>query len=169
MYNTKALMISAIIACILILGGFHYSDRRSQSAYAVWAQEQNRVLNESQKAAEAARPKKEKKEEKKDKKEKKEKKSSSDNKKAQESKASETTPAAEETAADETPAAQNLKYVASAGVNVRDSASLTGEKIGVLEKGAVLEEARKEGEWIRFRYKGKDGYVSADYVSVEEE
>ena len=166
MYNVKALMISAIVACILILGGFHYSDRRSQSAYAVWAQEQNRVLNESQKAAEAARPKKEKKEEKKDKKDKK---SSSDSKKAQESEASETTPAAEETAADETPAAQNLKYVASAGVNVRDSASLTGEKIGVLEKGAVLEEARKEGEWIRFRYKGKDGYVSADYVSVEEE
>ena len=153
MYNLKALMISAIVVCILILGGFHYSERRSQNAYAVWAQEQNRILNESQKAAEAEGSKK----------------ALSDNKKEQESEASGTSPAAEETAAEETLAAQKSKYVTSAGVNVRDSASPTGEKIGVLEEDTVLEEAQEEGEWIRFRYKGKDGYVSARYVSVEEE
>ena len=158
MYNLKALMIAAIVVCILILGGFHYSERRSQNAYAVWAQEQNRILNESQKAAEAEGAKK----------------ALSDNKKEQESEASETSPASEETVAEETAAeeilaAQKSKYVTSAGVNVRDAASPTGEKIGVLEEDTVLEEAREEGEWIRFRYKGKDGYVSARYVSVEEE
>ena len=146
-------MISAIAVCILILGGLYYSDRRSQSAYATWAQEQNRILNESQVAAEAARPKK----------------PHSDKKKEKETKAAETSPASRENKTEETSAAKTLKYTTSAGVNVRDSASQTGEKLGVLEKGTVLEEARAEGSWIRFRYRGKDGYVSAQYVSVEEE
>ena len=66
-------------------------------------------------------------------------------------------------------AAQPRKYTTTAGVNVRSSASPDGEKLGVLEEGTVLEEPRAEGDWIRFRYKGKDGYVSAKYVSVEEE
>ena len=153
MYNIKALMISAIAVCILILGGLYYSDRRSQSAYAVWAQEQNRILNESQRAAEAEL----------------EKKSSSDAARAKETGASETSPAAGESDVEETQAAQTRKYTTTAGVNVRSSASLEGEKLGVLEKGDVLEEAQAEGEWIRFRYRGRTGYVSAQYVSVEEE
>ena len=152
MYNLKTLMISAIIVCILILGGFHYSDRRSQSAYAVWAQEQNRILNGSQRAAEAEVSKK----------------AASDSKSAQETEASETSPAAEESDAEETQPVQIWKYTTTAGVNVRDSASPDGERIGVLEKGTVLEEAQAEGDWIHFRYNGKDGYVSANYVSAEE-
>ena len=146
-------MISAIVVCILILGGLYYSDRRSQNAYAVWAQEQNRALNESQKAAEAEIAKK----------------APSDNASAKETEASETSLAAGGNGAEETQAARPRKYTTTAGVNVRSSASPDGEKLGVLEEGTVLEEARAEGGWIRFRYKGKDGYVSAKYVSVEEE
>ena len=155
MYSIKAVMISAIAVCVLILGGMSYSDRRAQSSYAKWAQEQNRILMESQRAAEAgnvkkARPEKPKK---------------------KDTKADETSTAAAENDAKETAAVQSLKYTytTSAGVNVRRSASQTGEKIGTLEKGTVLEEAQAEGDWIRFRYRGGNGYVSAQYVSVEEE
>ena len=153
MHSIKPFMISAIAFCSLILGGLYYSDRRSQSAYATWAQEQNRVLNESQKAEEAERPKPPRPEK----------------GQAQETKAAETSPASGEKETERTSASQTLKYTTSAGVNVSGSASQTGEKLGVLESGTVLEEARKEGEWIRFRYRGRDGYVSARYVSVEEE
>ena len=153
MYSIKAVMISAIAVCVLILGGMSYSDRRAQSSYAKWAQEQNRILMESQRAAEAenvkrARPEKPKK---------------------KDTKADETSTAAAENDVKETSAVQSLKYTTSAGVNVRRSASQTGEKIGTLEKGTVLEEAQAEGDWIRFRYRGGNGYVSAQYVSAEEE
>ena len=53
MYNIKAAMISAIVVCMLILGGLYYQDMRDQRAYRAWAQEQNRILNEAQLAAEA--------------------------------------------------------------------------------------------------------------------
>lgn len=152
MYSIKAVMISAIVACILLLGGMYYSDRRSQNAYAVWAHEQNRILNESQKAAEAEIAKK----------------APSDNAKVQDVKTDETSPAAGENGAEETQAAQIRKYTTTAGVNVRGSASPDGEKLGVLEEGTVLEEAQAEGGWIRFKYRGRDGYVSARYAAVEE-
>ena len=154
MYNVKTLMISAIVICVLILGGLYYSDRRSQSAYAEWAQEQNRILNESQKAAEAENPKRVR---------------SDSAAEAQETEASETSPASGESDDEEAKAAETRKYHTTAGVNVRSSASPDGEKIGVLEKGDVLEDPTAEGDWFRIRYKGKEGYVSARYVSDEEE
>ena len=53
MNNIKAAMISAIVVCMLILGVLYYSDVRDQRAYRAWAQEQNQILNESRRAAEA--------------------------------------------------------------------------------------------------------------------
>ena len=186
MNNIKAAMISAIVVCMLILGVLYYSDVRDQRAYRAWAQEQNQILNESRRAAEAEAAKareiaKAEKAAEAGKAEKAEidRKAAATSEaaeaatpgdaKREEADAAETSSSFEGNDTDGTRAERSMKYTTTDRLRVRNAASLSGAGIGVLDEGTVLEEPRPEGDWIRIRYKGGEGYVSAEYVSVEDE
>lgn len=50
-------------------------------------------------------------------------------------------------------------------VNVRKSASESGEKLGVVYKGEKLEVLMKQADgWTKIKYKGQTAYVKSDYV-----
>ncbi|MGM9987325.1 MAG: N-acetylmuramoyl-L-alanine amidase, partial [Bacillaceae bacterium] len=55
-------------------------------------------------------------------------------------------------------------------LNVRDKASTSGNKIGRVYKGKVLNVLGKESNgWYKINYEGKTGYVSGEYVTVKDE
>lgn len=50
-------------------------------------------------------------------------------------------------------------------VNVRKSASESGEKLGLAYMGEKLEVIMKQADgWTRVKYNGQTGYVKSDYV-----
>ncbi len=53
-------------------------------------------------------------------------------------------------------------------VNVRDAASLSGQKLTTVTVGTKLALEKKIGDWYQFSHQGKTSYIHADYVKVEE-
>ena len=180
----NAIMYFAIAACMLIFAALYYSDMRAEREYMIWAQEQNRLLNESRSAAETESveiqenveateivetavtvetTETEKTAERSENKE------STETTETADLSENVETPTIAENGTDATQTEQPLRYITTDGVNVRNTASLSGGRIGTLEEGTVLEEAQAEGDWIRFRYGDGEGYVSAEFVAVEEE
>lgn len=55
-------------------------------------------------------------------------------------------------------------------LNVREEPDIASKRIGYINYGEKAEIVEHQGDWIRVRYAGnKTGYVSADYVTVEEQ
>ena len=153
MIEKRTVLGIAIAFCIVILGIFAVSDRQEQREFAKWSQEMNAMLNESRAAdaeiAELSRQKEAWEEEKKKKEE----------EKAREEKAKETTAARPEKAA--------VKYTAATALNVRAEKSTSSRILGTIDKGDSLPDGVQEGDWIRFTYNGKEGFVYAMYVIEE--
>jgi uncharacterized protein YgiM (DUF1202 family) len=152
MIERRTVIGIAIAFCIVILGIFTISDKQEQREYAKWAQEMNTVLNESRAAdaeiAELSRQKEEWEGEKKKKEE-----------KAREEEVKETTVAGSEKAA--------VRYTAATTLNVRAEKSTSSRILGTVDKGDSLPDGVQDGDWIRFTYKGKEGFVYATYVIEE--
>lgn len=53
---------------------------------------------------------------------------------------------------------------ATTNVNIRSSASESGDKLGKLLGGETAELIAKEGEWCKIKYNGVIGYVKAEFV-----
>lgn len=53
---------------------------------------------------------------------------------------------------------------ATANVNVRASASETGERLGILAGGETVDLYAKENGWCKIKYRDQVAYVKADYV-----
>ena len=165
----NAIMYFAIAACMLIFAALYYSDMRAEREYMIWAQEQNRLLNESRSAAETESVEIQENVEAQGIAERSETTGSTETAETAELSGTVETPAIAENGTDTEQTERPLRYITTDGVNVRNSASLSGGRIGTLEEGTVLEEAQAEGDWIRFRYGDGEGYVSAEFVAVEEE
>lgn len=72
--------------------------------------------------------------------------------------------AAEEPAVD-VPTGDGKTVVVQESVNVRKSASETGEKLGLVYVGEKLEVIMKQADgWTKVKYKGETGYVKSEYV-----
>jgi uncharacterized protein YgiM (DUF1202 family) len=56
------------------------------------------------------------------------------------------------------------KITVKENVNVRKSASETGEKISTAYRGEQFELIELSGGWCKIKYKGEEAYVKADYV-----
>lgn len=68
---------------------------------------------------------------------------------------------------DETPATTSTtsgKVTVKETVNIRESASETGNKLGVAYRGEQFDLIEKENDWCKINYKGKTAYVKADFV-----
>ena len=50
-------------------------------------------------------------------------------------------------------------------VNLRETASWSGNKIMVIKKGTAVEVVSKSADWTKVKYSGKTGYVPTEYVS----
>ena len=153
MIQKRTVIGIAIAFCIVILGILSISDRQEQREFAKWSQEMNSILNESHAAdaeiAELSKQKEALEEEKKKKEE----------EKARDKKAEETTAAVAEKAA--------VRYMAATALNVRAEKSTSSRILGTINKGDRLPDGVQEGDWIRFTYKGKEGFVYALYVIEE--
>ena len=58
-------------------------------------------------------------------------------------------------------------FVVTAGsLNVRDSSSYNGDRIGGLKYGDVVEAQVEYAGWIQFDYEGQDGWVNANYLAL---
>ena len=165
----NAIMYFAIAACMLIFAALYYSDMRAEREYMIWAQEQNRLLNESRSAAETESVEIQENVEAQGIAERSETTGSTETAETAELSGTVETPAIAENGTDAAQTERTLRYITTDGVNVRNTASLSGGRIGVIEKDTVLENAQAEGDWIRFRYGDGEGYVSAEFVAVEEE
>lgn len=55
---------------------------------------------------------------------------------------------------------------ASGGLNLRETASSTGNKLVTLPEGTELDLLEQQGQWYKSTYQGKTGWISADYVTV---
>ena len=53
-------------------------------------------------------------------------------------------------------------------LNFRDSASTSSNIIAKLDKGTKVEILETQGEWYKISYNGKEGYVSKQYLNVDE-
>ena len=56
------------------------------------------------------------------------------------------------------------KITVKENVNVRKSASETGEKISTAYRGEQFELIELTGGWCKIKYKGEEAFVKADYV-----
>lgn len=56
----------------------------------------------------------------------------------------------------------------SQGLVFRKEASKGSEPLGTLENGTTVEIIEEDGEWYKVKYKNKEGYLFAEYVTVEE-
>ncbi|MGL5416455.1 MAG: SH3 domain-containing protein [Clostridium sp.] len=54
------------------------------------------------------------------------------------------------------------------GLNVRAKASMDSSKLGVLTKGTKVTVLAKEGNWSKISFNGKTGYVSSQYLSMNQ-
>lgn len=151
MIEKRTVLGIAIAFCIVILGIFTVSERQEQREFAKWSREMNTVLNESRAAdaeiAELSRQKEAWEEKKKE------------EEKAREEKAKETMAAGPEKKA--------VKYTAATALNVRAEKSTSARILGTVNKGDSLPDGVQDGDWIRFTYKGKKGFVYAMYVLEE--
>ncbi|MBR1478049.1 MAG: SH3 domain-containing protein [Lachnospiraceae bacterium] len=56
------------------------------------------------------------------------------------------------------------KVKATTNVNVRSTASETGEKIGILTAGDVVDYVAVEGDWTKIKYNSRLGYVKTEFL-----
>ena len=71
----------------------------------------------------------------------------------------------EETPSQTTPASDGKTVTVIENVNVRKSASETGEKLGLVYVGEKLELIMKQADgWTKVKYKDQTAYVKSDYV-----
>src|SRR5699024_6845746 len=56
------------------------------------------------------------------------------------------------------------KYKTTANLNVRTGNSTKYKSVGTLKKGKIINVNGKKGKWYRFKYKGKNRYVSSNYL-----
>lgn len=55
-------------------------------------------------------------------------------------------------------------------LNVREQPSTESKRIGYIDNGERVQLLENQGEWLRVQYTdGKEGYVSAEYVTISEE
>ncbi len=59
-------------------------------------------------------------------------------------------------------------YNTSQGLVLRGSASKTGEPLATVANDAEVEILENQGEWYKVKAEGKEGYLFAEYVKVEE-
>lgn len=59
------------------------------------------------------------------------------------------------------------KVTANTNINVREAASETAKRLGVLAGGESLELIANENGWCKVKYNGQIGYVKTDYVTQE--
>lgn len=58
--------------------------------------------------------------------------------------------------------------VAGPGLNLRETASEDGTKLTTIPNGAAVQcVGNRNGDWVKVRYNGYEGYVSAQYLSFE--
>jgi 2',3'-cyclic-nucleotide 2'-phosphodiesterase/3'-nucleotidase len=67
--------------------------------------------------------------------------------------------------ATETAVQKSVKVIAQIGLNVRDGADLTGNILGVLPYGSVVEVVGVSGDWYKIIYQGSYSYVYAEYAA----
>lgn len=60
-------------------------------------------------------------------------------------------------------------YNTSQGLVLRGSASKSGEPLATVAEGAEVEILENNGEWYKVQTNGKEGYLFAEYVKVEEQ
>ena len=65
--------------------------------------------------------------------------------------------------------AKEVGVVDTSSLNVRSEASKSGDVIGTVNEGDRLTVLGEEGGWYKVDYYGQEGYVSADYVYIDEE
>ena len=63
-----------------------------------------------------------------------------------------------------TTATTSGKVTVKATVNIRESASETGNRLGVAYRGEQFDLIEKSGDWCKITYKGQTAYVKADFV-----
>ena len=54
-------------------------------------------------------------------------------------------------------------------LNVRNEPQITGQKIGVVKQNEQFEILETKDSWLKIDFKGKEGWVSSDYVIVKED
>lgn len=56
------------------------------------------------------------------------------------------------------------KVTATTNINIRSSAGMDGERLGLLAAGESLDLLAEEGEWCKVIYNGRTAYVKAEFV-----
>ena len=56
------------------------------------------------------------------------------------------------------------KEVTASSLNIRDKASTSGKLLGKLKKGNIVEVISEKNGWSTIKYKGKNAYVSSQYL-----
>ena len=72
--------------------------------------------------------------------------------------------AAAEGTSTESQAATGDKITVKENVNIRETASETGNKLGVAYRGEQFELIEKANGWCKINYKGQQAYVKSDFV-----
>ncbi len=58
---------------------------------------------------------------------------------------------------------------ASGGLNLRETASTTGNKLITIPAGTTVDLLEQDGQWYKTTYQAKTGWISADYLTVIKE
>lgn len=66
-------------------------------------------------------------------------------------------------------AATGKVYNTSQGLVLRGAASKSGEPLATVSEGAEVEILENDGEWYKVNANGKEGYLFAEYVKVDEQ
>ena len=69
--------------------------------------------------------------------------------------------------AEESADSEYTLYVTADTVNVRASASIDGEKLGVAQRGERFTEKGKDGEWTMIDFNGQTAYIKSEFLSSE--
>lgn len=63
--------------------------------------------------------------------------------------------------------AETVYYVQNPNANIRSEPSFSGKTVTTLAKGKSLTFISKQGNWIKVKFDGKEGYISAQQVSIQ--
>jgi stage II sporulation protein D len=66
------------------------------------------------------------------------------------------------------PNKEQTGVVTASALNVRNGPGTKNHKVGMLVKGTKVTLLEKHGEWYKISYNGLQGYVSADYIKVQD-
>lgn len=65
-----------------------------------------------------------------------------------------------------TPAEKTTTVYTTANLQVREKASTSSKRLGVLKKGTAVQTYSKSNGWYEIRYNGKKAYISAQYTTA---